>query len=58
MNDRLKINQNEDGSFSLEWNKEDPKWNFLNGMTSKEIVTIIEKALMEDLSNAEHNRSD
>ena len=56
--DGLKIHQNEDGTFSLEWDKEDPKWNFLNGMTSKEIVAIIEKALMEDLSNAEHNRSD
>ena len=41
-NDGLKIHQNDDGTFSLEWDKEDPKWNFLNGMTSKEIVAIIE----------------
>ena len=46
--DGLKVHQNEDGTFSLEWDKEDPKWSFLNGMTSKEIVAIIEKAVMED----------
>ena len=30
---------------------------FLNGMTSKEIVAIIEQAVMEDYSNVEHNRA-
>ena len=35
--DSLKVEQNEDGSFTLEWDKEDPTWNFLNGLTSKEI---------------------
>ena len=56
--DGLKVHQNDDGTFSLEWDKDDPKWNFLNGMTSKEIVAIIEKAVMEDYSNVEHNRGD
>ena len=30
MQDSLKINQNKDGTFSVEWDKKDPKWNFLN----------------------------
>ena len=30
---------------------------WLNGMTSKEIVAIIEQAVMEDYSNVEHNRA-
>ena len=46
--DSLKVNQNEDGTFTLEWDKDDPQWNFLNGMTSKEIESILEQALMED----------
>jgi hypothetical protein len=46
--DSLKIHQNEDGSYSLEWDKEDPRWSFLNNLTSKEIVAIIEQAVMED----------
>ena len=46
--DSLKIHQNDDGSFSLEWDKEDPQWKWLNGMTSKEIQGIIEQALLQD----------
>lgn len=53
--DGLKVHQNDDGTFSLEWDKDDPKWSFLNGMTSKEIVSIIEEAVKND-SNFEYNR--
>tara|TARA_B100000686_G_scaffold87710_1_gene94462 strand:- start:2014 stop:2163 length:150 start_codon:yes stop_codon:yes gene_type:complete len=47
----LKINQNEDGSFSMDWDRNDPNWKFLNGLTSKEIQVIIEEAIREDKSN-------
>ena len=46
--DSLKVSQNEDGTFTLEWDKDDPQWSFLNGLTSKEITAIIEKAIMMD----------
>ena len=49
MQDSLKISQNKDGSFSVEWDKKDPKWNFLNNLTSKEIQTIVEKVLEDDI---------
>ena len=49
MQDTLKISQNKDGSFSVEWDKKDPKWNFLNNLTSKEIQTIVEKVLEDDM---------
>ena len=45
--DSLKIHQNEDGTFSIEWDKNDPNWRFLNGLTNKEIQTIIEQAITE-----------
>ena len=48
VDDGLKITQNEDDSFTLEWDKEDPKWSFLNGLTSKEITAIIEQAVLMD----------
>ena len=48
ISDSLKVEQNEDGSFTLEWDKDDPQWSFLNGLTSKEITAIIEKAIMMD----------
>ena len=49
MQDSLKISQNKDGSFSVEWDKKDPKWNFLNNLTSKEIQTIVENVVEDDM---------
>ena len=49
MQDSLKISQNKEGSFSVEWDKKDPKWNFLNNLTSKEIQTIVEKVVEDDM---------
>ena len=48
ISDSLKVSQNEDGSFTLEWDKDAPQWSFLNGLTSKEITAIIEKAITMD----------
>ena len=33
--DSLKINQNKDGSYTAEWDKQDPEWSWMNN--SKEI---------------------
>tara|TARA_B100000900_G_C20318313_1_gene609082 strand:- start:180 stop:356 length:177 start_codon:yes stop_codon:yes gene_type:complete len=49
VNDSLRVEQNKDGSFTLEWDKNDPNWKFLNGMTSKEINDIIIEAIRQDL---------
>ncbi len=46
--DSLKINQNDDGSFTIDWDKNDPNWKFLNGLTSKEIQVIIGQVIKED----------
>ena len=43
--DSLKINQNKDGSFTAEWDKNDPEWSFLNGKTSKEIQDMIQNIM-------------
>ena len=47
MNDSLKISQNEDGSFTMDWDKKDPNWSFLNNLTSKEIQVIMEQAIQD-----------
>jgi hypothetical protein len=47
--DSLKIVENSDGTFSMEWDKEDPNWKWLNGLTSKEIQVIMEQAIKEEL---------
>lgn len=53
MKDSLKVDQNKDGTFSLEWDKDDPNWKFLNGMTSKEIQSFMEKAIRDELNSHE-----
>lgn len=43
--DSLKITENADGTFEMEWDKDDQKWNWLNGKTSAEISAIVEEAI-------------
>ena len=52
--DSLKVHQNDDGSFSLEWDKDDHKWNWLNNMTSKEIQDFVTESIENQL-NAEES---
>ena len=49
--DSLKIIEQPDGTFQMEWDKEDPKWSWLNGLTSAEIQVIMEQAIKEELQN-------
>ena len=50
-NNSLKINQNKDGTFTVEWDKQDPEWSWMNNLTSKEIQGIMEKAIHLDQKN-------
>ena len=45
MEDSLKITENADGTFAMEWDKEDQKWNWLNGKTSEEISAMMTEAI-------------
>ena len=47
--DTLKITENADGSFTMDWDKEDPNWKWLNGLTSAEIQVIVQQAVEEEL---------
>jgi hypothetical protein len=49
--DSLKITQNEDGSYTMGWDKEDPNWSWLNGLTSKEIQVIMEQAIKDYIND-------
>jgi hypothetical protein len=48
-NDSLKITQNEDGSFTVDWSPDDPKWSWMNNLTSKEVQIIIQQAIQDYL---------
>lgn len=49
--DTLKITENEDGSFTVDWSPDDPKWSWMNNLTSKEIQIIIEQAIADFLAD-------
>ena len=37
----LRVKQNKDGSFTFEWDKNDPSYQFLNNLTQEQIQSII-----------------
>ena len=47
-NESLNIKRNDDGSFTCEWDRNDPNWKWLNNLTSKEIQVIMQKAIQYD----------
>ena len=50
-NDSLKISKNEDGSYTVDWLPDDPKWSWMNNLTSKEVQIIIEQAIADYLAD-------
>lgn len=49
MKDSLKLTENADGTFEIEWDPEDQKWNWLNDKTSEEITAIMTEAIQLSL---------
>jgi len=49
-NDSLRFTKNEDGSYTVDWNKDDPNWSWMNNLTSKEIQIIIQQAIQDCFS--------
>ena len=47
-NDSLKIKQNNDGSFTAEWDIQDTNWKLMNNLTTEEIQCIIKEAIRLD----------
>ena len=45
--DSLTVNKNEDGSLTLEWDRQDTNWMWLNDLTSEELEVIMEQAMKE-----------
>jgi len=53
--DSLKITQNKDGSFTMDWDPQDSKWSWLNGLTQKEVQVIMEQAIKDFLDELERS---
>ena len=48
----LKINRNDNGSFTVEWVKKEPEWMFLNQLTSEQIQDMISEVIKDDLNES------
>ena len=51
MSNNLNFNQNDDGSYTIEWDRNDPEWKWLNNLTSQEIEGIVKEAINLDRQN-------
>jgi hypothetical protein len=50
---KVKVTENPDGSFSLEWDPNDPTLSFLNNKTQEEISLMICEGLKDILKSKE-----
>jgi len=53
--DTLQVNENEDGSFTMEWDPEDPMWSWLNTLSEEDITKIITEYAQKVLDNEQTN---
>lgn len=44
--DTLKVEEKDDGSLLVSWDKEDPRYEFLNGLTEAQITAMLEQTLL------------
>lgn len=47
--DSLKVNENEDGTFTIEWDGNDPRYSFLNDLSEEQITELLTKGLEEKI---------
>ena len=52
--DTLQVTENEDGSLSISWDKEDPKYSFMNDLTDAQVTAIVEESIRRMI---EHEQS-
>ena len=55
MDDGIKIDVNEEtGEINMEWDPEDPRWSFLNGLTEEELTTMMMDAIKRRLEEEDN----
>lgn len=52
-NDTLRVTENEDGTLTIEWDPEDPKYTFLNNLTEEQVTAMLEQILQDYVNEQE-----
>lgn len=47
--DSLKVTQNDDGSFAIEWDPNDPRYSMFNDMSEEQISAMITHGLQQKI---------
>ena len=51
MDDSLQLTENEDGTLSVSWHKDDDRYSFMNGLTSAQVTAIIEQLIERKIND-------
>lgn len=58
-NDSLRVTEQEDGTFQVEWDPDDPRYMFLNGLSEEQLNYLFTTALEQHIKMWEsENESD
>jgi hypothetical protein len=49
----LTVTENEDSSFTLEWDENDPRYSILNGLSEEQITEMITQELQKIIDSEE-----
>ena len=49
----LIVTENDNGSFTLEWDENDPRYSFLNGLSEEQITEMITQELQKIIDSEE-----
>jgi len=52
--DSLKVIENDDGTFTLEWDPNDPKWSMFNDISEEQLTAMITQGLSDFLEAFEN----
>jgi len=55
--DSLSVEEQEDGTFSVSWDENDPRYSFLNDMTNEEINDFFNRAIEDFLMEFNNDES-
>lgn len=55
--DSLKVTEQDDGTFLIEWDENDPQWSLFNGLSQEDMQTLITNAIEAYLHDIEESQN-
>jgi len=49
--DTLEVIENEDGTLTISWDKDDPKYSFMNELTEAQVTAMIEQSIQRMMND-------